>query len=564
MIVQRFRLTCQWTPLWLALPVASCLAGCGDADGDGDCDLADCQAFQACRSQAASGTPECEVMDFDRDGDIDLEDYYRLVNILQGPALASGTAEECGDGNDNDCDDLVDGADPDCGVVNLSYSLVTDWVGRNRSQFYVYEDADSGFNHGFPSGSFGVHVAIDATCIDDPDAADGCSDDPDRLDRDRGNVLRMTFPPLGFGDFAGLNIEEPENWGAQHRGIGYDLRGVTEVVFDVRTPTNTGMRMQFGVGGRVSSYYTFNRSDNYQTVRIELNSLRDPNTNAVSPPDLEIVHILFGIATNDVNTPLGGTLLLDNIRFEPVPTAQQSAHGLPHGNQTFGVLPRQAEAPGRVKIPPDQLLRNLSTTYESALAIIVLLDRGGPDDLTTAGWIADALVYAISHDNSGLPLAPAPDGSRGLRNGYKTGDLALHSDQGPGTGQAGEVRLAGFSASEALCGSSRYCLVLDGATGGNNAFAILALLRADHATGDPSYLEAARTIGRWIRGNLASETGYGGYFFGYPDGGAEKILIRSKSIENNADIFAAFTALAAVEADLGDATAAQEWQDAAN
>ena len=122
----------------------------------------------------------------------------------------------------------------------------------------------------------------------------------------------------------------------------------------------------------------------------------------------------------------------------------------------------------------------------------------------------------------------APDGSVGLRNGYESGDIGLFDDQ-TGKGQ-GEKRatfvLAGFSASTNLCGSSGYCLVLDGATGGNNAFAILALVRAYQRFGDTNYLNDALTIGRWIVGNLTDTNtiSYGGYFQGYPDEGQPKYL----------------------------------------
>lgn len=557
--------------LGVLVPVTACNAGCGDSNGDAHVDLADCAAFQRCFSGGTGGSSDaCGLMDFDGDGDIDLTDFTMLSTVLSGPGTLSGTAEICGDGVDNDCDGLVDEADPDCGVANLAYSLVAERVQANRTRFYVYLDADSGFNHGFPSGFFGdsqatiESITLDAACIDDPVASNGCSTNPERLDRERGTVLRITFPPLPSGHYAGVNIEEPEHWGAANRGTGYALRDASEVVFDVRTPEAFGFNVQFGVGGKVAAFRFIPPGSPFQTVRIRLDSLRDPQTGIVSPPDLSDVHLLFGVATNDNHAAFGGTVLLDNIRFEPTPTAQGQAIGFPLANQTFGVLPRGTVAPGRVPIPPDQVLRNLTTTYESALVLIALRDRHTPDDLENARLVADAFVYALGHDNSGLPLPPAPDGSVGLRNGYENGDLPLRNDQEPGAARQGEVRLAGFSASEALCGPSQYCLVLDGATGGNSAFAILALTKAYRQLGDARYLDTARTIGRWIRGNLTSGTGFGGYFLGYPDEGAEKILVRGKSIENNADIFAAFSVLAAIEEQLGDSTSAQQWRDAAN
>jgi len=230
---------------------------------------------------------------------------------------------------------------------------------------------------------------------------------------------------------------------------------------------------------------------------------------------------LFTVVTNDVNAANGGTVLLDNIRFEPVPARQQDALSFPLANQTFGVIPLQNKDPGRVPIPSDQVLRNLTTIYESALTLLSLLTRGTGQDLDNARLIADTFHYALHHDNHGLPLPLAPDGSAGLHNAYESGDVALLNNQGPGAGQAGDVRLAGFSASTALCGPSRFCLVLDGATGGNNAFAILALLAAHRQFNDTRYLDDARMIGQWITGNLTDPTGTGfaGYFLGYPDEG---------------------------------------------
>jgi hypothetical protein len=56
-------------------------------------------------------------------------------------------------------------------------------------------------------------------------------------------------------------------------------------------------------------------------------------------------------------------------------------------------------------------------------------------------------------------------------------------------------------------------------------------------------------------------TGYGGYYLGYPDEGKPKELIKGKSVENNADIFAAFRRLAAIERQLGHQAEADKWRN---
>lgn len=458
------------------------------------------------------------------------------------------------------------------GTVNTSaaYSVLTGRTEAITANFFVYQDADSGFNHGFPSGLFADHPAtlqkihLDSACIDDASSPTGCSSDPNALDRVRVNVLQVSFDALTAGQYAGVNIEEPEDWGEDPRGVGYDLRDSTQVTFDVRSPDDAA-QVQFGVGGCVTPFFTLKRK--WHTMQINLSTLQQAQAGgAKCPPDLSSVHILFTVVTNGAHAPAGATVLLDNIQFVPVPTAHLQTIGFPLATATFGVIPLQKPAAGRVPIPPDQVNRNVTTAYESALATLALLHRGSPQHLRDANLIAGAFDDALHHDNQGDPLPVAPDGSTGAHNGYSSGDLLLLNDQGAGEGAAGQVRLAGFSAQ--FCGKTQFCLVLDGATGGNDAFAILALLAAYEELGDSSYLDDARTIAGWIAGNLAdtSGTGYGGFYAGYPDAGAPppKKQISGKSTENNADIFSAFSQLAAVEAGLGNTAAAAQWTASAN
>jgi hypothetical protein len=454
----------------------------------------------------------------------------------------------------------------DTGISNTAYLQISQQIMPALAPFYVYQDQDSGLNHGYPSGFFADPPAtlsklhVDTGCIDDPISLTGCTTDPGRLDRVRGTILRVTFDPLSGTQFAGVNIEEPQNYGANPRGVGYDLRGATQVIFDVRTPTPGGAWVRFNVGGQGhdTPWVYLRQSSLYTTMTVSLASLN------LSTADLANVHLLFGIGTNASNAPNGAIILLDNIRFDPAPTSQQSVLGFPTANQTFGALPLSTPDPGRVPFPADQVNRNLTTIYESSLVLMTLLQRGTASDLVTAKEIANSFDYALHHDNHGDPIPTATDGSVGLHNGYSNGDIALHNDQGDGQGKAGDVRLAGFSCAISPNG---YCLVLDGATGGNNAFAILALIAAFRQFQDVRYLNDARMIGRWIVGNLTdtTQTGYGGYYLGYPDQGVvpPKPLQTGKSVENNADIFAAFTQLAVVERNLGNVTAAAAWDQQA-
>lgn len=446
-------------------------------------------------------------------------------------------------------------------ISDAAFPLLLERTQTNRQAFYVFRDADSGFNHGFPSGFFGTtsKIHIDTAAINDSNSPSGVSTNLNVIDRQRGNVLQVVFNSFSPGQFAGVNFEEPQGGGAGQIGLGYDLRGASNIVFDVRNPTGNSIRFFFSVAGSQPLWIELPSSTNFGTVTIPIGWF-----SAVS---LTNVHILFSISDSyDLMTSggsNGGTLLFDNIRFEPNPFSQTNALGLPLSYETFGVVPRTTPATGREPYPPDQVLRNLATPYEAALTLMALLNQGGTTNLAAARVIADTFVYALGHDNHGDQL-PATNNAAALHNGYMNGDISLFNNQGTGAGQQGDVRLSGFS-----CGTSSptgFCVLLDGATGGNNAFAILALASAFKRFGDTNYLNAARKIGRWVVTYLAdnSGTGYGGYFLGYPDEGAPKILIQSKSVENNADIFAALSALAEIERQLGNTAAANDWATNAN
>ncbi len=443
-------------------------------------------------------------------------------------------------------------------------------VNANQAGFFVYEDEDSGFNHGFPSGSFASSTAnlatihLDTGCVDNPaDTITGCypSTNTSVIDTVHGTVMRITFDAQTAGNFAGVNIEEPQNWGSLQTGNGYDLQGASSVTFQVRSPN--GGQVQFGVGG-CTEPYTGALSLTWTSMTIAFNSLS-------CAPDLAQLHVLFSVATNDQHDPGGATVLLDNIQFTPLPPrAAQGQEGetlsLPLSNQVFGVVSQTASP-----FPPDQNNRNYAAIYESALTILTFLEQG---DAADAQEVSNALDYALYHDNEGDYLSTAPttpsgcfSGSAatqcGLHNAYESGDIGLLNAQSGTSGgaKAGDSRLAGFT-----CGAASptgYCLVLDGATGGNNAWAILALLAEYKQSGNAKYLNDAITIGNWIIANLTdtSSTGYGGYYDGYLDGGEPppKTLNQGKSTENNADIFAAFTALAA-----SDSGNAEAWTTAAN
>ena len=120
-----------------------------------------------------------------------------------------------------------------------AYQLLNDRVTQNQTNFYVYQDADSGLNHGYPSGEFVGNgdyslITVNPAAIDDPTSTTtGTTTDPNALDQTHGTVLQVTFGALSGSNYAGLNIEEPQDYGELPTGVGYDLTGATQVVFDM-------------------------------------------------------------------------------------------------------------------------------------------------------------------------------------------------------------------------------------------------------------------------------------------------------------------------------------------
>jgi hypothetical protein len=441
-------------------------------------------------------------------------------------------------------------------------------MGAYATNFYIYLDADSPWNHGFPSGFFAnpesligqIQVATDG--VNDFSSPTGHSSDPNVLDRERGTVLSITFPPLKGKEFAGVNVQDPESGSTS--GRGYDLRGTRKVFFDARTTSPEGMVVDFRVNQRrvrsqdkeVLVYLPPATNSEFYSMEFEL-----------AEQSLEDVSVIFTAAVSATSQPSGvtsgGAVVLDNIRLVPAPTNLLNL-GFPIANQTFGVLARRELQPGRVPIPLDQANRNSAPIYESALAALAFWLRASEGDWASLRTLADSFSYALRHDNSGLPIPHAPDGSRALHSVYSAGPLALWNSQGPGKGNAGEVRLGGYSGP---C-SGGYCLVGHGTTGGNLSFAVISILAAYNQFGDPKYLEDAREIASWIRGTLKDTNGFGGYFLGHEEGtdpsGPALVFSQGKSTENNADIFRALRTLAETERRLGNLTNATILDSEAN
>jgi hypothetical protein len=182
-------------------------------------------------------------------------------------------------------------------------------------------------------------------------------------------------------------------------------------------------------------------------------------------------------------------------------------------------------------------LQGAAFLYDNAAAVIALVACG---KTKKAAQIGDAILAALDRDRYWH------DGR--LRNGYLAGPI------GPGP-----VKLAGWwDAKQNMWVEDRYQV---GSDNGNMAWAILALLALDRATGDHRYRDGAVRIGGWIkqwRGKSSPGGFTGGTFAHEP----APVVEAWKSTEHNTDLAAAFTGLAKATGDkawLVEANAAQNF-----
>jgi len=188
-----------------------------------------------------------------------------------------------------------------------------------------------------------------------------------------------------------------------------------------------------------------------------------------------------------------------------------------------------AQAPGAVLLPsyPSEHSGALSAaafTYDNAVAAIALVACG---QVALGRRIGDALLLALDHDRYWH------DGR--LRNGYAAGAI-----------RAEPLRLAGWwdrNAQRWLEDGYQA-----GSDSGNMAWAMLALLTLQAASGDARYRDGALRLARWVEGTLDTR-GAGGFVGGYFGNEPAPQRLGWKSTEHNTDLAAAFGRLARVTGD---------------
>jgi hypothetical protein len=161
-----------------------------------------------------------------------------------------------------------------------------------------------------------------------------------------------------------------------------------------------------------------------------------------------------------------------------------------------------------------------SFSYDDALVIMALLERGNDDDIARAETLGNTLLYAQAHD-------PLGDGR--LRASYQPNPF-ITADGTPYIGSPATYT-------------------------GNMAWAGLAFVHLYADTGNTSYLNGALTLANWIQTNAYDGThGTPGYTGGRD---ANNNPLTYKATEHNIDVGAFFTLLAKVSGDSTWSTRAQ-------
>ncbi|MFA7062222.1 MAG: hypothetical protein WC156_15565 [Pedobacter sp.] len=340
------------------------------------------------------------------------------------------------------------------------------------------------------------------------------------------------------GILQGSDTNPVANWG-DTANAGINLEGATQVTFWARGETGSEKVEFFALGaGRDAVTGTaqnpFPDSSPKVSKTITLSTSWQQYSIALTGRDLSYVLGGFGWAAKAAdNGQQNIVFYLDDIAYDKARTAEPR------------FLVSYETQPGTVDF--DLILRNVSYTYDNAVALISLLGAG---ESSRAKLIADAFVYAQDHDRF------FNDGR--LRNAYQGGDLALPPGWTP-NGKNGTVRMPGWIDRTTNKWTEDPGQV--GSDTGNMAWAMLALLAYYDVSKDTKYLTAVINLADWVEANCRDTRGAGGYtagYYGWEPSVSQPVQQQQtyKSSEHNIDLYAVFQRLYTITGDT-------KWRDRA-
>jgi hypothetical protein len=317
------------------------------------------------------------------------------------------------------------------------------------------------------------------------------------------------------------------NWGTV-RNAGLDLTGATRLTFRARGAKG-GEQVEFYAGGTGWAVdFAGNavrperpHADSFTKVSTHVTLTSAWKSYAIDLHGYDLHYVIGGfgwMADGALNGRKPMTFFLDDIRWE---------------------VARPATLRFLVSYEGGD---DVAWSYDNALALLAFLAQHTADGDRRAGLLADAFVYAASHDRF------YTDGR--LRNAYLGGDLACPPGWAP-NGVVGAARLPGrWDAAKKRWNEDQEQV---STYTGNAAWAVIALVAASERLHVPAYLAAAERLGEWIATQCKDQRGAGGYLAGYQGWEPAPKKLQYKSTEHNLDCVAAFRRLAS-------ATQAMIWE----
>jgi uncharacterized repeat protein (TIGR02543 family) len=447
--------------------------------------------------------------------------------------------------------------------IELSIGFLRDRMDEFHNRFPIYDDVSSAGNH-FPA--FGaVHRPgnVDkpnGSWIENPHSGATC--------------LRFSFTPSNSLDYGGYYMMNgilpngktiPElNWG-DVPNAGLNIVGATRLTFFARGQTG-GEKIEFLFGGVGRNPDTGEPSNPYpdsakkKAIKVTLSSQWQQYS--IDLTGLDTSYVLGGFAwvanAPDNSNPLGTVFFVDDINIELNTTALQNRLAQPRFLRSFLTAPLQSNPFDNNDDDVDLTLRNTAFSYDNALALLAFLAHGTDDSVWRARLIGDAFVYAAGHDRY------FTDGR--IRTDYAAGDISLPPGWTPNN-RIGTVPIPGYYY-EYAPNRGFYEVEQDAVDTGNNAWAMIAMLKLYQKTNDTGYLEASRRIGNFIHSqrNDSTTATYKGFWGGIMKPEDTTPIQRPyASVEHNLDIAAAFSVMYSLTGEtvwLNDAAHAMEFVDA--
>ena len=405
--------------------------------------------------------------------------------------------------------------------VELGIAFLRDRMDEFHTRLPIYDDVSSAGNH-FPAfaaigkeANLNKNVTVQGSWSDNPHSGATC--------------LRFSFTPLDSSDYGGFymmngvlpaGVAAPQFNFGDTPNAGLSIPGAKRLTFYARGQVgNEIIKFVFGGVGRDpntgKATKPYPDSSGPRTITVSLTSQWQQY--AIDLTGLDTSYVLGGFAWSagfDANRA-GALFYVDDINIELDETGLQNRLAQPRFLRSFLTAPIQPN-PFDDNTGIDLALRNTAFTYDNALALLAFLAHDSDDSIRRAHLIGDAFTYAIEHDRT------FTDGR--VRSDYAAGDIALPPGWTPND-RSGTVPIPGFYYEPAipddLSKTKFYEVEQDAVDTGNNAWAMIALLKLYQKTGDSHYLDTARRIGSFIHTlrNDSQTASYKGFLGGimYPE-----------------------------------------------